>query len=67
MDYSIRKKMMNYIEVFIRSYYELTDKGWQVVALYKRIFIGKQNSLKSSTISISITEATDMTPQKYFL
>ena len=33
------KDAMNYIEVFIRSYYELTDKGWQVVALYKRIYI----------------------------
>ncbi len=33
------KDAMNYIEVFIKSYYELTDKGWQVVALYKRIYI----------------------------
>lgn len=31
--------MRNYIEVFVKSYYELTDKGWQVVALYKRIYI----------------------------
>ena len=31
--------MRNYIEVFVRSYYEQTDNGWQVVALYKRIFI----------------------------
>ena len=31
--------MRNYIEVFIKSYYELTNKGWQVVALYKRIYI----------------------------
>lgn len=30
---------MRYIDVFIKSYYELTDKGWQVVALYKRIYI----------------------------
>lgn len=33
------KDAMKYIEVFVRSYYERTDKGWQVVALYKRIFI----------------------------
>lgn len=31
--------MRNYIEVFVKSYYELTDMGWQVVALYKRIYI----------------------------
>ena len=43
--------MRNYIEVFVKSYYELTDKGWQIVALYKRIFILKQNSPKSSTLS----------------
>lgn len=30
---------MNYIDVFVRSYYELTEQGWQVVALYKRIFL----------------------------
>lgn len=33
------KDAMKYIDVFIRSYYELTNKGWQVVALYKRIYI----------------------------
>lgn len=31
--------MRNYTDVFVKSYFELTDKGWQVVALYKRIFI----------------------------
>ena len=31
--------MRNYIEVFVESYFELTDNGWQVVALYERIFI----------------------------
>lgn len=25
--------------VFVKSYYELTEQGWQVVALYKRIFL----------------------------
>ena len=31
--------MRNFIEVFVKSYYELTEQGWQVVALYKRIFL----------------------------
>lgn len=35
-------KIMSYIEVFIRSYYELTDKGWQVVALYKHVSSSKK-------------------------
>ena len=30
---------MKFIDIFIRSYYELTEQGWQVVALYKRIFL----------------------------
>jgi len=30
---------MKFIAIFIRSYYELTEQGWQVVALYKRIFL----------------------------
>lgn len=38
MDYTICK-LQPHIDVFVRSYYELTAHGWQVVALYKRIFI----------------------------
>jgi|GEM_PF-3570063 len=30
-------RVILYIEVFIKSYYELTAQGWQVMALYKRI------------------------------
>lgn len=30
---------MKFIDIFIISYYELTEQGWQVVALYKRIFL----------------------------
>jgi hypothetical protein len=30
--------MSPYKLVFVKSYYELTAEGWQVVALYKRIF-----------------------------
>ena len=30
---------MKYIDILVRSYYELTVHGWQVVALYKRIFL----------------------------
>lgn len=31
--------MRIYKDVFVKSYYELTEQGWQVVALYKRIFL----------------------------
>lgn len=30
---------MKYREVFIGSYYQLTEQGWAVVAVYKRVAI----------------------------
>ena len=39
------KDAMKYIEVFVRSYYERTDKGWQVGGCHFNCVKGYNNKL----------------------